>query len=178
MESLETIIIMKLQEVAEQPKKGTYSAVKFDDQTINKIKAYVDENNIPNALDPEKYHTTVTYSRKFLPDLKPVDPIDPPWIGTPEQLEVWKSQPDENGETSNCLVLKYKCDQLTDRHNQIMDDHGATYDFPDYKAHITLSYDIGDMDHSQLPDVKDIGDIVINKEYVDELNLNWSKENS
>jgi len=170
---------MKLHEVSHNnKKKGTYTAVHFDEDTKRRLREYVRQNLIPNALPADKYHTTITYSRNFLPDLKPLGKIDPPWVGTPVKLEVWESSKDDDGKTSNCLVLMYKCEQCEIRHDQIMDEHDATYDFDEYKTHITLSYDIGDMDISDLPNPESIGDISIVEEYMEELNLNWAKDNS
>jgi hypothetical protein len=46
-------------------------------------------------------------------------------------------------------------------------EKGATYDFPDYKCHITLSYDIGDLtvDDLHKPDFP----IILDHEYKEDL---------
>jgi 2'-5' RNA ligase len=57
-----------------------------------------------------------------------------------------------------------------------MKKHDATYDFPEYKPHITLSYDIGDLDEKNLPDIgKYVDEIGIDEEYGEDLDLNWAK---
>lgn len=168
---------MKLQNLFEQQdKKGTYAGVKFDEQTIEAISQYIKQHKIPNGIDKNKLHTTLLYSRKYLPNYKSQGQIDPPFIGTPTQLQVWESQPDENGKTSNCLVLKYQCNALYQRHKKLMSQHGATYDFDEYDPHITLSYDIGKFKHKKLPLPE--CDIVITSEYQEELDLSWAKNNT
>lgn len=170
--------MMKLYELMEtkSDERGTYSAVKFDKSTVDSLQDYIKENDIPNPIAASKMHTTVLYSRKYCPDYKPQGEISPPWIGTPDGLEVWETKGKLRDEpTKRCLVLKFKCDKLSQRHKDLMKEHDATYDFPDYKPHITLSYDIGDMDEKELPDVsKFLSKIKIVSEYGEDLDLDWA----
>lgn len=175
---------MRLQELLEQskdkPEPGTYAAVTFSQATVDDILRYIKTNNIPNAISPEKMHCTVLYSRKYCPDYVPMGTIDPPWVGTPTGLEVWESRGKNRDEDpSRCLVMKFTCDELTKRHNQLMKEHNATYDFPEYKTHITLSYNIGDMDIANLPSVNDTIPVVeIVEEYGEDLDLDWAAKNA
>ena len=164
----------------EQETKGTYAAVRFDDETIEALQKYIKDNDIPGGLKPEKMHCTVLYSRKYCPDYEPAGKIDPPWIGKPVKLEVWESRGKLRDEKpSRCLVLKFSCDELHARHKELMDEHDATYDFPEYKSHVTLSYDIGDMDESGLPDIKEaVGEMKIVSEYGEDLDLDWASKNT
>lgn len=170
---------MKWQDLTEKQEtntKGTYAAVNFDKETIKTIQEYMKENDIPNPLSSDKMHTTLLKSRKYCPDYKAAGKIDPPWVGTPTEFEVWKTRPKDGGEGSNCLVLRFECKELNDRHAELMKEHDASYDFPDYKTHISLSYDIGDMDWKKLPDIKKyLGDIKIVEEYGEDLDLDWAK---
>lgn len=168
---------MKVQELFEQQSKGTYAAVTFDSSTTDAIAKYIADNDIPNPIATGKMHCTVLYSRKYLPDYEAQGKIDPPWIGHPEKLEVWESKGKlRDEEPKRCLVMKFTCDKLSARHKELMDEHQATYDFPEYKTHITLSYDIGDMDESKLPSIKDAVDqIKIVEEYSEDLDLDWAK---
>lgn len=169
---------MKLQELIERRKstRGTYAAVNFDKQTIQNIEEYLKENKIPGALKSDKLHTTLLYSRKFLPDYKGVGQYESPIVGTPAGFVVWKTKPDDGSEPARCLVLKYDCPELVKRHKLLMKEHNATYDYDEYHPHITLSYDIGDMNEKNLPDIqKYVDKIVIISEYHEDLNLNWAK---
>lgn len=170
-------LLEKKEETAD--KTGTYAAVHLDKSTTDAIAKYMKENDIPNPLAAEKMHTTVLYSRKHCPDYEPAGKIDPPWIGTPTHFDVWESRgKDESDKPKRCLVLEYDCPQLDARHEELMEEHGATYDFPDYKTHITLSYDIGDMDIKDLPDIKKmLPEIKIVSEYGEDLDLDWAKNN-
>lgn len=156
--------------------KGTYSGVKFDDKTTDAILTYIKTNKIPNGLPANKMHSTVLYSRKFLPDYKPAGDYDKALEGVPTNFDIWPSTNDD-GTTSNCLVLKYDCDDLVKRHKDLMDEHQATYDFPNYEPHITLSYDIGNIKTTKLPDIKGIlPTITIVHEYGEDLDLSWSNK--
>lgn len=157
-------------------KRGTYAAVKFSEATIDAVLKYIKDNEIPNSVAGSKLHTTLLYSRKYCPDYKAQGEINPPWIGVPQGFDVWQTQGKlRNEPKKNCLVVKFKCPELTARHKELMKEHDASYDFPDYTPHITLSYDIGDMNPDDLPDVKEaIGDIEIVTEYGEDLDLNWA----
>ena len=128
-----------------QNNKGTYAGVRFDEDTTKRIRTFIEENEIPNGVPNNKLHTTLLYSRKYLPDYKAAGQYDDPLVGEPTEFDVWESQPDDKGETSNCLVLQYECDPLSERHKSLMDEHGATFDYDEYRPHVTLSYNIGDM---------------------------------
>jgi len=163
--------MMKLFEIKGQ--KGTYAGVNFDDKTTDAILKYIKDNKIPNGLSADKMHSTVLYSRKHLPKYSPYGQFEDPIKGTPKEFYVWPSD-NEDGSTANCLVLKYDCDELCKRHQELMDEHKATYDFPNYEPHITLSYDIGNLDIKKLPDIKGILPLInIIGEYGEDLDLNW-----
>lgn len=152
-------------------RNGTYVGVTFNKGTVNRLSDFVKKHKIANPLDPSKYHTTVIYSRVHCPDLKAHGGLaEGEVVGVPTGFNVWKTQ-----EGTHALVLEYKCEWLANRHQSLMEEHGATYDFPKYNPHITLSYDVGDdFDPSGL-DPKDIGPIDIVYEYTEDLDLEWGK---
>ena len=172
---------MKLDQVLFEEDKeegnGTYAGVRFDEDTVGRIKTFIEENEIPNAIPDDKIHTTLLYSRKPCPNYKATGDLNPALTGTPTEFDVWESQPDDDGNKSNCLVLQFECDDLVDRHKSLMDEHGGTFDFDEYKPHTTFSYDIGDLDIENL-DPSGLGDLKIVSEYQEELNTNWAKDNS
>jgi len=169
---------MRLIELTESKKRGTYAAVRFSDDTVKRIKTFIEENEIPNPISANKLHTTVLYSRKYCPDYKAAGTYDTPLVGKPKKFDLWKSQPDEDGNRSNCLVLAYDCPELVKRHKSLMDEHKATFDFDQYRPHVTLSYDAGaDFDVNKLKP-QDVGNIEITKEYMEDLDLDWAKNNA
>lgn len=160
----------------EEKTKGSYAAVTFSKATVDRLTQFCVENDIPKPLNPSKFHTTLLYSRKYLPDYEAQGKIDPAWIGKPTGFDVWKTQPrKDGGEPSRCLVLLYECKELTKRHHDLMDEHEAEYDFKTYHSHITLSYNIGTMKIKGIEGkLKDLGDIEIVKEYGEDLQLDWA----
>jgi hypothetical protein len=166
---------MKLDELIVEKKQpdGTYAGVHFSKETVEAIAAYCKENKIPNRTRHEKMHTTVLYSRKYLPDYEPAGKYEKPMIGTPTGFDIW---PSKGEDPKNCLVLEYKCPELEKRHEELMKDHEATYDFDEYKTHITFSYDVGDLDIKTLPKFESKIEIV--EEYGQDLDLNWADKST
>ena len=166
---------MRLEELTEKnDTKGTYAGVRFDDQTVKSLQKYIKDNKIPNAIAAGKMHCTLLYSKKSLPNYKPMGDIDPPMEGSPTGFEKWKSQPDADGNKSQCLVLTFNCKELVARHKKLMDEHNATFDFDEYKPHVTLSYDVGEMDIKDLPSITE--KVVLDKEYSETLKSDWAKK--
>lgn len=170
---------MKLADLKEGSSRGTYAGVRFDTNTQTRIDKYMKKNNIPNRVPTNKLHTTVLYSRKFLPNYKPIGKLVPPLIGHPKKLVIWKTNPPAGGPSTNCLILIFDCKELVKRHKQLMKEHSATYDYDEYVPHITLSYDIEDITNvDDLQDCKTIGNIMIVEEYAQELDLNWAEKHT
>lgn len=166
---------MKLEEITRQQhhKDGTYFGVRFTHDTKQNLSKYIKRNKIPNPIDPEEFHTTVVYSRKALPNVRSWGVVTPMITGKPNKFEVWKSHDGDN----HVLVLKYDCQALTDRHNFLVNEFGATHDFEEYIPHITLSYDVGeDFDVGKLKKFKH--EIGIEREYSQPLDLDWKKNNT
>lgn len=161
---------MKLNEIKkdEQP-DGTYAAAKMDKKSCDKIKQFCIENNIPNRVSSEKLHTTIIYSRVKAPELKANQDIYPIKASC-ASLEIFKTFDEKNA-----LVMKLDCPQLVQHHNNIMEEHGTTYDFPEYVPHITISYDCGDFNPSSF--VGELPMVTFIMEYVEDLVLDWQNKN-
>lgn len=159
--------MLKFKEFISEESKGTYAGVRFSDKTKTAIKKFIKENNIPNSLDIDKSHCTLLFSRKYCPDFKARGELVTPLIGNPTKFEVWDTSDDKHA-----LVLKFKSEDLENRHNELMSTHKATYDYDEYKTHVTFSYDVGkEFDVNSLPNFKVIIEIV--EEYQEDLKLNW-----
>lgn len=163
---------MKLFEIEEA--NGTYAGVRFSENTKNRIMDYIRDAKIPNPVDAEDLHCTLLYSRKFLPDYNPHGDIDPSVKGHSFKLETWPHNKGEDNETV-CLVLTFKCKPLERRQKYLLSAHGATFDYDEYKPHVTLSYDVGDLDASSLPDIQNyLDEVEIVEEYSEDLILDWA----
>jgi len=79
------------------------------------------------------------------------------------------------------LVAALDSDYLRDKHQTTL-DHGATYDFPEYIPHVTLSYNVGDdLSEENLDKLtnKYGGTVLkISKEYMQDLDPNWVEKRS
>lgn len=165
---------MKMQELFEAEKKdpdGSYVGVKFDDESLDLLCEFVKEQNIPGALNRPDFHSTVVYSRKYLPEYEAVGDIGKPWVATPKSFDIWESKPNAyKKEHTFCLVMEIDCPNMVDRHNMAREDHGATYDYDEYKPHITLSYDVGE-DFSKDGLKWEGKPLNVSNEYIEDLNL-------
>lgn len=156
---------------------GTFAGVHFSQTTLDKLVQYNIDADIPNKVPADKMHCTLLYSRKELPTYQPLGKLDPPLIGKPMRLVKWPSQPDGDGIITLCLVLLFDCDDLHERHNQIMNEHGGTHSFSNYNPHVTLSYDVGNLQVSTLPDIRlMVDELEIVEEYKDTIDDNWAKK--
>ncbi len=166
-------MIMKMADVLMEKKptktKGTYAGLKFSDDTIKMIKEYIEKNDIPNPLNGDDFHSTLLYSRKYLPEYEATGKFDESWTGDPNHFSIFPSNPKNGGDGSNCLVLEYTCKEQVARFDDLMDKHDATYDFDEYKPHVTLSYDVGDLDYKNLPELETALEIV--EEYGEDLKI-------
>jgi len=147
--------------------KGSYAAVKFNPETTEALKEYQYNNHIPNPLSPDEFHSTVMFSKKYIPTFKPLGQI-PNWEGTFTKFDIFPS------DEENALVLKYDSYELSERFDQIIKEYGATWDHKSFIPHITLSYNVDDLDISKLP--KYDGPIIIISEYNNDLDLGWADE--
>ena len=166
---------MKLVDITEAKdtrEGGSYVGVNFTDETKDKIKKLAIATKVADRVPDEDLHTTVIYSRKHIGKFTPKGTIDPPYVGIPTSFDIWDTR-----DGLRALVLEYDCKALKDRHKQIMKDYDATYDFPEYKTHFTISYDCGkDFSLDSIKDlkIKDfLDEIQINHEYYEDLNLKW-----
>lgn len=148
---------------------GVYVGVKVSSKSTKKIQEFMKENKIPNPLDSSKFHCTIIYSRVGA-DIKSQG-YDFVALGVPTGLEIWKTKSGENA-----LVMKLKCPDLVNRHKELMKKHDKlTYDYDEYKPHLTLSYDVGDWKIPDEMDPMNIGVITLINEYTEELKESWAK---
>jgi 2'-5' RNA ligase len=165
-------------EEVEDEVNGSYVAVSFSEDSQNRLTDFAHNLKLSNLVPKDKYHVTVIYSRIALPkefkvqNLSEVEPL----IVTPKHFSVF---PTQSGKKA--LVLELDSPELVERHTSIMDKYDATYDFDEYKPHVTLSYDMGDF---ELPDDIDerakneLGELEIIEEYHEPLQLDWAEKNT
>ncbi|ASD52056.1 RNA ligase [Pseudomonas phage PspYZU05] len=145
---------MKLSEL----NRGFYAAVRFSDSTVHHLTKLQKELKIPFPVKAEDLHCTVVYSRVIVP-FRALD--DSYLLANKGTLDTFTNK---NG--TNALVLRFDSEHLQERHKyaKIL---GATYDFPEYLPHITLSYDVGSIQYTgefEFP-------IEMTHEYTEEINF-------
>lgn len=167
---------MKLTEIRTTP-DGTYAGARFSAASRDAVEQYITKHKIPNAPRMDSLHSTILYSRKYLPDYVAKGPYDPAIKAQPVGFETWPSQPDESGHVKKCLVLTFDAPDLAARHESLMSQHEAEYDFDEYKPHVTFSYDIGDdVNPDRLPEFSE--ELELTEEYSEILNTDWARSNT
>lgn len=125
-----------------------------------------------SVMPAEDLHVTVAFSR---------DPVD--WMKVGEQ---WGSERDgsltipaggarlvEPLGDKGAVVLLFNSSSLAWRHMQIR-EHGASWDFPEYQPHITITYQKGALDLSKVEPYR--GPIDLGPEIFEEVVEDWEKK--
>lgn len=144
---------------------GIYVAVKYNQSACDDLLDFIKKYQIPSELTADDFHTTLIYSKKWA-DIKELDDNmeDSEIVAKPTELHVF-----ETFDKKRALVIKLDCSYLDERHKYLMQKYNLTYEYPEYIAHITLSYDIGDLDIPK--DVEFPKFFRIQSEYQEDLNL-------
>lgn len=124
---------MRWREVIKPHNSGMFVGVHLSPNTVRNLREYIQENNIPNSINDEDLHITLIFDkeREFPYTTESLDIVADP--STFEMLHL--------GMDSRSLVVKFECQELTDIHTSLKEEFGIPWDWPDYKAHISLSYD-------------------------------------
>jgi hypothetical protein len=157
---------MRLSDIS--PSKGTYVGLRVLQPANDRLYQHCLDNGIEvkKSMFDRRLHVTVLYSRKHCPNIRPDRDITH-YNARFSSYDVFTGQ---NGKYA--LVMKLSAPGVTARHLKLMAEHGATYDYPEYLPHITLSYDY------DMPRAVGIApfphNIILSEEYVEDLNLDWS----
>ena len=153
------------QEVINEKSKGVYVGMKLSSTSRELLHSFTLANNIPNPLDKDDYHTTVIYSRNY-DDIK----VDAERVikTTIKGFHVFET------DEGNALVAVLDCAELGELHHELMGQYDLTYDYDEYVAHLTLSYNSESFDISKLslPEFQ----IELHTLYVEDLDLDWVKK--
>jgi len=148
---------------SEESEKGTYAGLRFSQDDEDVIIGIVKEMGVPNPIQRDEIHLTLLYSRKTLHNYKPAEMTDM-WA-YPRGYHIFDGK-----DGKSILVILLESEDANYRHQKLMTQHGATYDFPEYRPHITLSYDIEDFmrmrnKKSVLVNIKEKYDKLLPKEF-------------
>lgn len=138
----------------------TRSVVNADD-----VIAWAKSQGFKSTLSAEDLHVTIAFSKR---------PMD--WFDVPDTLRSVRIPAGgarfvhELG-TDGAIVLRFKSDALQARHMQLL-EQGASWDFPSFKPHMTITTDLGDLD---LDDVEPFqGEIILGVEKFAEIKEGFS----
>jgi len=92
------------------------------------------QNGFKTTLEPEDMHVTITYSKKAVvwPEKSNAIELGISGGASERKIELF-------GEDKNIAVLTFRCRQLEKRWEQFK-SFGCSYDFPEYRPHVTISY--------------------------------------
>lgn len=125
--------LLSLREYAKH-KDGTYVAFQMSEESRKLLDHFAEMNlGLTERVDPKTYHITVIYSRTPVPTAeRRKGKIDAQAHAT--GYEIFPAK--DNG---HCLVLRVVCPAAT-LMNRELTSEGATSDYSEYKAHVTISY--------------------------------------
>ena len=127
---------------SEKDPRVVYVAVKYNQSAGDDLLDFIKKYEIPSVLKAEDFHTTVICSKKYADIRELEDDLgDSEIVAKPTELHVF-----ETFDKKRALVIKLDCSYLLERHKYLMQKYELEYDYDEYIPHITLSYDIGEME--------------------------------
>lgn len=158
---------------------GTYSDIIFSSESNKKfdkiIKSFGLEKDFTDA-----YHCTLTYSKKKLPFLKTSKGEKQDKDGNcsskiSKLIKIKDFGHFDTDEGKNLHVV-LECPWCEAQFNRAI-KAGATTDYPNYTAHVTLMYDCGDFTYREELGKEFIGETIeIVEERISPLNENWVED--
>ena len=117
-------------------KDGTYVSLNLSEQSKLMLDNFVEMNlGLTERVDKSTYHITVIYSKYPVPwaeTMAQPGPVEALVNG----YEVFPTK--SNGK---CLVMRLSCPAAA-KMNSDLTKQGATSDYPEYKPHLTIAYDM------------------------------------
>jgi len=130
-------------------KDGTYVSLEMSSESRALLDNFVEMNlGLTERVDPKTFHITVIYSRTPVPSAENYKHMNNtlPVEAIATGYEVFPTKDD-----GKCLVMRVVCPYAT-RLNSELTKAGATSDYSEYKAHLTIAYDIKqDVNPDSLP---------------------------
>lgn len=125
-----------------------------------------------NCVGKDDMHVTIAYSKKEIDWSELTDSFD-------NVVSRKDGEDDGNGERGveefkgNAIVLTFENGDLERRWKEFKDDFGATWDFPEYRPHVTITYD-GLPEGLKLEDIKPYeGELNFGPEKMEPVKKNW-----
>lgn len=142
--------------------------VRRDVLNAREIIAWAKSQGFKSTLAESDMHVTVAFSRSEVDWMKVGQTWSPGEDGTLTVAPGGPRQVEQFG--GGAVVLAFQSSDLQWRHEQIR-DAGASWDFPEYSPHITITYDPGDVDLESVTPYR--GKIELGPEIFEEINEDW-----
>ena len=128
-------------------KDGTYVSMDLSDESRALLDNFVEMSlGLTERVDPSTYHITIIYSRTPVPTAENYVGTKGTDSATVVGYEIF---PTKN--SGKCLVMRLNY-AFANLLNKQLTAEGATSDYPEYKPHLTLAYDIEqEIDPTTLP---------------------------
>lgn len=128
-------------------KDGTYVSMDLSEESKQLLDNFVEMNlGLTERVDPSSYHITVIYSRTPVPSAEGGAGLTTETSASVVGYEVFPTKND-----GKCLVMRLKF-TFAEFLNRKLTDEGATSDYPEYKPHLTIAYDMTqEVDPTTLP---------------------------
>lgn len=140
---------------------GLFIGLQLAEQDLKNIEKFQQAINLPNCVKPEEIHCTLFSTTD---DFNYVSTLDLPVEIKNLTLGKIKTQ-----SGVDCLVLYFNSEKLTQYHDEIAHKYGVRPFYPEFIAHITLSYDCGNIDSDKIDLQQYLQSVTLVKEYVQEL---------
>lgn len=125
------------------------------------LRDWARDNGFKSSLPGEEFHVTQLYSKE-----------DFDWSSTTPDTNYLYIAPDDKREIhvfdGGATVLHFHNDQMSQRWQQFI-DFGASTSYPDYKAHVTITYK-----GKPKKAIPYTGELVLGPEVWKEVNSNWA----
>ena len=127
------------------------------------LKKWAKDQGFEKCLADDEFHVTIAYSKQEVE-----------WEKTsPDEADLLVESDEDHprelhkfGEDKDIVVLVFYSKELLKRHKEFL-DIGCSYDFPDYKAHVTITYDGKDVDLAGMEPYE--GDLLFGPEKFEEI---------
>lgn len=131
------------------------------------IIAWARSQGFESALEASDMHVTIAFSREAVDWMK----VGSPWGDNGNgEITIGPGGARLVEPLGTAIVLLFNSSELSWRHMAIR-EAGASWDYPEYQPHITLTYDVGQVDLSEVDPYR--GRIVLGPEIFEELDLDW-----
>lgn len=148
---------------SDEHKNGTYVSVHLSPESSDSLFTWVKEHDIENPTPKKEYHCTIVYSRVGIPTAKK-ETLDLPFTAI---VSKWEIFPTQTG--AKCLVARLDCPKMKEAFKMYHSKYAATYDYDEYKPHVTVSYDY----KGELPDSLPHLNLVFDKLEFKPLDPDW-----